>query len=314
MNTDSGQPYRIVAVDYAAGLPGLRAVREVVFVREQNVPRELEADALDPDCLHVLARALDGTPIGTGRLIPPAVGGGNEGAARIGRLAVLPEWRGRGVGEALLLALVEQARERGWHEVTLNAQASAIGFYLRHGFAPRGDRFHEAGIEHQAMARLLTGVVAVEDRDAAVAHTTALILAARRGLWVYSRELDPGLFDAPEVIEALRRFATAGNGGEARFLLQDAAAPQRAHAPLLALAQRLPSVFLFREIADPVDRAYPSAFVANDVGGFYFRGLGHRFDGEADPHAPGRARQLREAFARIWERSRPVAEYRALGI
>ena len=155
---------------------------------------------------------------------------------------------------------------------------------------------------------------AIEQRDDAVAVAVAIVLAARRALCIYSRELDPGLFDAPPVLEALRRFGTAGHGGEARIVLQDAAAPQRAHAPLLALAQRLPSAFAFREVDDPVDRAYPSAFIANDAGGFYFRGLGHRFDGEADLHAPGRARQLCSSFDRVWERSRPVTEYRGLGI
>ena len=73
-------------------------------------------------------------------------------------------------------------------------------------------------------------------------------------------------------------------------------------------------MFLFREVVDPVDRAYPSAFIANDAGGFYFRGLGHRFDGEADLRAPGRARQLQMEFDRVWERSRAVSEYRSLGI
>lgn len=155
---------------------------------------------------------------------------------------------------------------------------------------------------------------AIEQRDDAVAVAIAIVLAARRALCVYSRELDPGLFDAPEVLEALRRFGTAGRDNEARFLLQDAASPQRGHAPLIALAQRLPSVFQFREVVDPVDRAYPSAFIANDAGGFYFRGLGHRFDGEADLNAPGRARQLCSSFDGIWERSRPVTEYRSLGI
>ena len=155
---------------------------------------------------------------------------------------------------------------------------------------------------------------AIEHRDDAMAVAVAITRAARRGLWIYSRELDPGLFDAPEVLDALRRFVTAGRGNEARVLLQDAATPQRAHAPLIALAQRLPSVFAFREVIDPVDRAYPSAFIANDGGGFYFRGLGHRFDGEADLDASGRARQLRAGFDRVWERSRPVTEFRSLGI
>ena len=142
----------------------------------------------------------------------------------------------------------------------------------------------------------------------------ALIGAARRGLWIYSRELDPGLLDSVEVLDALRRFGTAGRGNEARLLLQDADSPLRSHAPLMALVQRLPSVFLFREVADPVDRAFPSAYIVNDAGGYYFRSLGHRYDGEADLHAPGRARQLRGTFMAIWERSRPVSEYRALGV
>lgn len=303
--TDSHQPYRVDPVVYADSREVLHAIRTTVFVDEQDVPAELERDALDPQCVHVLARALDGTPIGTGRLTPEH---------KIGRMAVLPEWRGKGVGDALLDALVAEARKLGWRDVALNAQASAIDFYLRHGFVPYGERYREAGLEHQAMRRTLTGAQAVPDRDAAVVVVSALVDAARRGLRIYSRELDPGLFDAPAVLDALRRFATAGRSGEVRILLQDAATPQRTHAPLLALAQRLPSLFAFREVSDPVDRAYPSAFIASDAGGYYFRTLGHRFDGEADLHGPGRARQLRFAFDAVWERSRPVSEFRALGL
>ena len=298
-------PFVVEVIDFAIGRDDLQAIREVVFVQEQQVPAEMERDALDPQCVHVIARSADGMAIGTGRLTPDH---------RIGRMAVLRDWRGKGVGDAMLLALIDQARERGWREVALNAQASAITFYARHGFLPHGERFMEAGIEHLAMRRLLAGANAIEDHAAAVVTTRALIGAARRGLWIYSRNLDPGLFDAPEVLDAFRSFATAGVGGEARILLQDAAAPQRAHAPLLELAQRLPSVFLFREPIDPVDRAYASAYLANDNGGYYFRSLGHRLEGEADLHGPGRARQLRNAFEQVWERSRPVTEYRALGI
>jgi len=298
-------PFVVEVIDFAIGRDDLQAIREVVFVQEQQVPAEMERDALDPQCVHVIARTADGLAIGTGRLTPDH---------RIGRMAVLRDWRGKGVGDAMLLALIEQARARGWREVALNAQASAITFYARHGFLPHGERFMEAGIEHLAMRRLLAGANAIEDYAAAVVATRALINAARRGLWIYSRNLDPGLFDAPEVLDAFRSFATAGVGGEARFLLQDAAAPQRAHAPLLELAQRLPSVFLFREPVDPVDRAYASAYLANDNGGYYFRSLGHRLEGEADLHGPGRARQLRNTFEQVWERSRPVTEYRALGI
>src|SRR3546814_10838591 len=64
----------------------------------------------------------------------------------------------------------------------------------------------------------------------------------------------------------------------------------------------------FREVADPVDRTYPSAYLANDDGGYYFRALGHRLDGEAETGAPGRARQLAEHFRPVWERARPCTE------
>ena len=147
MNDSGHRAFRVDPIDYTDGLPQLRAVRETVFVQEQQVPIEEEWDALDPDCVHVIARAQDGTPIGTGRLTPEH---------KIGRMAVLREWRGRGVGDALLLTLIEQAHQRGWREVALNAQVSAIAFYLRHGFQPVGERFWEAGIEHQAMRRALT--------------------------------------------------------------------------------------------------------------------------------------------------------------
>ena len=94
------QPFRVDPVEYVHALPELRAVRETVFVEEQKVPIEDEWDALDPECVHVIARALDGRAIGTGRLTPEH---------KIGRMAVLPEWRGKGVGDAMLLALVEEA-------------------------------------------------------------------------------------------------------------------------------------------------------------------------------------------------------------
>lgn len=303
--TDPAGPFQVAVVDYATALEDLRAVRDAVFVQEQRVPRELERDDLDPRCRHVLARDPAGIAIGTARISP-------EG--RIGRMAVLADWRARGVGSALLHALLRVAREDGLHQVTLHAQAGAIDFYRAHGFAPVGERFMEAGIEHLAMRFRLDRPVAIEDRATAVATTAAIVLAARRRLWIYSRELDPGLYDQPRVIEALRSFGTAGVGGEARILLQDAAAAQRAHAPLIGLAQRLPSVFALREVEDPVDRTYPSAFIASDAGGYYFRPLGHRFDGEAESHARARARQLAEGFDRVWERARPCSELRALGL
>ena len=297
--------FHVEAIDYATGLAELRAVRETVFVQEQQVPLEEEWDALDPLCRHVIARDEAGAPIGTGRLTPER---------RIGRMAVLADWRGQGIGVAMLAALMAEARALGWPVVSLNAQVSAEAFYARQGFIPEGERFMEAGIAHQSMRRALAGPTAVENLAGAIAATTAVVTQARRHLRIYSRELDPGLLDNTVVLGALRRFSTRHSGGEIRILLQDAATAQHALAPLLALAQRLPSVFAFREVREPVDKAYASAFIANDASGYYFRTLGHRFEGETDLEGAGRARQLREEFGRFWERARPCTEFRALGI
>lgn len=298
-------PFRVEAVTEPTAMAECHAIREEVFVRGQQVPADLERDGRDGSSRHVVARDLGGAAIGTGRLTA-------EG--RIGRMAVLETWRNRGVGAALLHALLRVARDAGLAGVGLNAQVSALAFYARHGFAAVDARFMEAGIEHQAMQLLFALPLAVADRATALVATCEVVQSARRRLWICSHELDPGLLDQREVLDGLRRFATARVGASVQVLLHDAAAPQRAHAPLLSLAQRLPSVFAFRELDDPVDRAQTAAYIVNDAGGYYHRGLGHRIEGEADRDAGGRARQLADAFRPLWERSRPVSEYRALGL
>jgi len=136
-------------VNWQVSREALRAVRHAVFVKEQKVPEELEWDDADERSYHVLATAVDGKPIGTGRL---------KLDCHIGRMAVLKSWRGRGVGSAILSMLIDFARREGCTEVRLHAQTHALDFYTRFGFAPVGDRFDEAGIPHQAMTLDLTGV------------------------------------------------------------------------------------------------------------------------------------------------------------
>ena len=121
-------------------------IRELVFVREQGVPAEIEMDAQDAQCEHALAHDADGIALGTGRLLPDG---------HVGRMAVLKEWRGRGVGALLLQALVDRARARGDATVRLNAQTVAAGFYRRYGFEVCGPGFVEAGIPHVPMQRRL---------------------------------------------------------------------------------------------------------------------------------------------------------------
>lgn len=125
----------------------LRRVREPVFVEEQKVPPELEWDEDDIEAFHALAVDDDGRPVGTGRLT-------RDG--RIGRMAVLPDWRDRGVGRAILVHLMDRAREAAMSEILLNAQVTAIGFYRRFGYIEEGEEFMDAGIPHRRMRLSLT--------------------------------------------------------------------------------------------------------------------------------------------------------------
>ncbi|MBY0234872.1 MAG: YbgC/FadM family acyl-CoA thioesterase [Burkholderiaceae bacterium] len=126
------------------------AIRQTVFVQEQKIPAEMEWDAADATCLHAVAYNRMGRALATGRLLEHV-----PGVAKIGRMAVLPQVRGSGVGRAVLEALMLRGKALGYREVILHAQLSAAGFYTRAGFVQRGPQFEEAGIGHVEMVRLL---------------------------------------------------------------------------------------------------------------------------------------------------------------
>jgi predicted GNAT family N-acyltransferase len=139
-----GEPslYTVQRVRWTHASAQLRAVRTAVFIREQGIAEALEWDEMDPVCLHALALSSAAEAIGTGRLL-------RDG--HIGRMAVVAQWRGLGVGGALLRELIAAAVERGDAVTELSAQTHAIGFYRRHGFEETGAEYLEAGIPHRRM-------------------------------------------------------------------------------------------------------------------------------------------------------------------
>jgi predicted GNAT family N-acyltransferase len=123
-------------------------LRWTVFVEEQNVPPSLEVDEHDAaGAIHALA-LLDRVPAGAGRFVFV-----DPGLVRIGRMAVVDDARGKGVGTALLQFLETEARRRGATRFTLNAQVSARRFYERAGYRAVGAVFDDAGIPHIRMDR-----------------------------------------------------------------------------------------------------------------------------------------------------------------
>ncbi|MBN2658333.1 MAG: GNAT family N-acetyltransferase [Spirochaetales bacterium] len=136
---------RYIVADWSKHKEELSSVRYEVFVLGQNVPLELEMDEADSRYNHILA--LDGEkPIGTARLTTDG---------HIGRVAVLKEYRSRGIGRELILHIEEIAFELGFDQVELGAQLHAIPFYEKLGYEPFGETYMDAGIEHRHMKKTL---------------------------------------------------------------------------------------------------------------------------------------------------------------
>jgi predicted GNAT family N-acyltransferase len=144
------EKFTVLLTDWHKHAERLKPVRLQVFVEEQGVPPEVEMDAHDAECVHAMALDASGKVVGTGRLLPA-----EERSARIGRMAVYRDWRGRGVGEAMLFALMDAARDRGDREIVLHAQLHAAPFYDRHGYEQIGAVYEEAGIPHVTMRKAL---------------------------------------------------------------------------------------------------------------------------------------------------------------
>lgn len=118
------------------------SIRQRVFVEEQGVPESLERDEWDTTAIHVLAW-MEGQAVGTARYRKTVRG------TKLERFAVLPPFRNRGIGGALVTSILD--RLPSGTPVYLSAQEKVIDFYRHLGFQPVGDRFMEAGIVHQKM-------------------------------------------------------------------------------------------------------------------------------------------------------------------
>jgi predicted GNAT family N-acyltransferase len=137
---------RVELMSWEEAQPVAGPLRFAIFVGEQNVPSGIELDDMDAKCLHAVAYDVDDKAIGTGRLLPDG---------HIGRMAVVKEWRRRGIGAEIMAALMDEARRQGHAQVAISAQLQAAEFYRELGFVAEGKVYPEAGILHQKMVRKL---------------------------------------------------------------------------------------------------------------------------------------------------------------
>ena len=144
---------RLVIVTTSAQMNDALSVRRAVFIDEQGVSEAEEIDEYDGDpaettgVVHVVAYR-QGVAVATGRLMVDAPLGEYP---HIGRVAVLREYRGQGLGKAVMLTLHNEATTRGYAGVTLGAQLHAIPFYEQLGYVVSGEVYLDAGIEHRWM-------------------------------------------------------------------------------------------------------------------------------------------------------------------
>jgi predicted GNAT family N-acyltransferase len=139
----------VIEVRLANGRSEVEAALDLryrVFCDEQGVTLAADQDGRDGEALHIVAFA-DGRLAGTCRLVF------DGGIARLGRMAVEPDLRGRGIGAAVLEQAEREARRAGADRIRLHAQSAARTLYERGGFEIRGEEFLEEGIPHVTMEK-----------------------------------------------------------------------------------------------------------------------------------------------------------------
>jgi predicted GNAT family N-acyltransferase len=289
------------------------AVRTAVFVEEQHIPEHEEWDEHDDTSLHVIAHDPRGRPIGTGRLLRDGI---------IGRIAVVEDWRGKHVGDALMRHLIQQARDLGIKESVLHAQTYAIPFYERFGYAIEGHEFIEAGIPHRRM-RLVLEAAAPATAEPLVrrvrtfeqCRAAALEIAklARHRLAIMTPDLEPALYGTPEFRDELRRIARSSRYALVRILIRDTQRATREGHLLVELALQLPTYVQIR-VPDPDDEQRTDAFVLADDDAILYRVAPEVADGVVEIEGSAIARERLRNFDRLWQRAQPDPNLRRLGI
>lgn len=320
-----------VRVEWSTHMEKLRAIRQRVFIEEQNVPLDLEWDGLDEEAAHFLALNEMGLALGTARLLTRT--------GQIGRMAVIKEQRGRDIGRQLLKAAVDHAVEVGLQRVFLHAQTHAEGFYRKSGFLPFGAEFVEAGIPHIEMELALPIPFkrSEHDRGLPLVKATAtgsepgprasktfqsesdcreavvqLLARARRKVFILSANLDTALFGYGPVLAALSEFARRSRHASAIVLVDNTKAIAEIAHPLLELVRRMPSKIAMRRL--PEESVPTRSFIVVDDAAVWIQPDLQAYVGWFNLNDRVEARRLSDEFAALYDRSSDDPELRLLSL
>jgi predicted GNAT family N-acyltransferase len=135
---------KVEIVKWIDSYVSLSMIREKVFIEEQEVTPQLEWDGLDEAAIHFLAYKY-GIAIGCARAII------NKNHMQLGRMAVLKEYRGEGIGSALIEKAIATSKLNQLSSIYISAQCHAIDFYKKFGFEVTSEIYLDAYIPHRDM-------------------------------------------------------------------------------------------------------------------------------------------------------------------
>ena len=303
----------------------LKNIRQRVFVEEQKVPPALEWDATDEIADHYLMVLPDNTPVGVARLFSTL-----DEVAHIGRMAILPAFRGQGFGRHLLQYLMEEAGEQ-FSELRLSAQKQAVPFYQGSGFHLCSDIYDDAGIPHfdmrcYAPQLVLQGrdgrkkpMIAGQDsqawmftrEDGMIRLMDSVVGQARQRVWLYDQYLEHDLYDRSRLRDLLSTLARRHRLSEVRIMVHDDKPLIKRRHCLIDLVRRLPTHLSIRLVND--DYPYESQpFLLADRQGLVYRHDFEQPEGFANFADSGRVKLLEDAFQRMWDVGRSSVELRQL--
>lgn len=309
----------------------LRDIRRHVFIDEQRIDESLEWDSDDPVSTHFLM-AVGEEPVGTARLLEDG---------HIGRVAILPAWRGRKLGERLMLAVMDHAQARGMPTLLLSAQSYALDFYRRLGFQVCSEEYLEAGIAHCAMRRdaeqdalppiefqspgrfsvhnpeddsapmpsldlawqLAEHRELIEiDEHQASDHLCWMLGQARRQVLICGADQAVWLFNRRDVILSMERLIARQPKARIRVLLNEAGKPFLQGHTLLNLMHRFPSVLEIRK-QHPERTKAPQVYMLIDDSGILMLPKPLRREGFVRYNGPDQVRRWNSTFDDLWSSS-----------
>ncbi|KJS05261.1 MAG: hypothetical protein VR73_12535 [Gammaproteobacteria bacterium BRH_c0] len=308
--------------DWLSNRQVLMDIRHTVFVEEQQVPESEELDEHDPEAMHWVAWGEGNQAMATARLV------GNK----IGRMAVLQEYRDKGVGSSLMRAIITYAINSGIDTLVLDAQKHALPFYEGLGFSVTGPEFMDAGIPHLPMAcdvgryakrtmepampdisEELRKRIKVDSADDFARYALEIAHSAKRDIRIFSERLDPLLYDSEAFCDGIMKLATRHPYADVQLLVRDTGKLVNQFHHLVELFMRLTSRIQLRKL-NPERETLHTEFMVGDEDMVLYNQEQDGYKGYFYRYAPMEARRLNLDFDSLWNSSEPDPAIRRLHI